>query len=189
MTNARHSKETPKWGTPPSYVEMARIALGGRIELDPMSEATFNKTVLAERYYTEEDDCFRRDWRCSSMLLNPAGGLVVRAWQRLVSEWSNGHVRRAVWIGFSVEQLALLADEPLHPMDFSLLITRKRIDFLTTDLKPNGRPSHSNYVVALGVEASVFEQAFLGRGRFQHGRLALAKISAGDRPHGASVLA
>lgn len=170
--NARHSKETPRWGTPPEYVAMARAALGGQIDLDPMSEAAFNATVGAERYYTEQDDCFKQDWKCSTMLLNPAGGLVVRAWQKLVSEWSKGHVRRAVWIGFSIEQLALLADEPLHPLDFSTLITRKRISFIRHD-GVTGSPSHSNYVVALGVEATDFEVAFLGRGRFQHGRLAL----------------
>lgn len=39
MSNARHSAATNRWGTPAEYVAMARVALGGWIELDPMSES------------------------------------------------------------------------------------------------------------------------------------------------------
>lgn len=216
--NARHSKATPRWGTPADWCEMSRVALGGRIALDPMSEPMFNEVVQAERYYTEADDCFAQSWACDSMLINPAGGLVVPGWQKLVSEWTKGNVRRAIWIGFSVEQLNLLADEPLHPDDFSKLTVRGRIDFLTlhprravvdsngSDLtlecghvvrlqarktaapksyrctecigspESNGAPSHANYVVGLGITVDQFERAFLGRGRFHHGRLAITRV-------------
>lgn len=131
MTNARHSKATPRWGTPTDWVAMSRTALGGRIELDPMSEPIFNATVGAERIYTEQDDGLVQDWTCETMLLNPAGGLVVPAWQKLTTGWRTGAIARCVWIGFSVEQLALLADHDPHPMDFCLLICRNRMDFLT----------------------------------------------------------
>lgn len=161
---------------------MSRVALGGRIGLDPMSEVAFNETVQAERYYTEQDDCFTQDWSCDSLLINPAGGLVVKAWQRLVSEVTKGNVRRAVWIGFSVEQLNLLADEPLHPFDFSMLTCRKRISFVRHD-GVTGSPSHGNYVAGLGIERETFERAFLGRGRFHHGRL--ATVRAAHRAQGA----
>lgn len=217
--SARHSKATVRWGTAPEYVEMARVALGGRIELDPMSEPAFNAAVKAERFYTEQDDGLAHDWIAETVLLNPAGGLVVEAWRKLVDEWKRGNVQRAIWIGFSVEQLNLLADEPVHPDDFSKLTCRQRIDFLTlhpwrsiigfnTDIaqlecgheqpmkaksrkasgrariltgmrctdcigepEPNGSPSHSNYVVGLGVAPQLFETAFAGRGRFHHGAL------------------
>ena len=170
--NARHSKATPRWGTPTEYVGMARTALGGRIELDPMSEPTFNAIVKAERFWTEQDDCFAQpDWRCETMLINPAGGLVVQAWERLMAEWNAGHVLCVVWIGFSVEQLNLLADHPTHPMDFSLLLTRKRISFVRHDGYV-GAPGHANYVVGIGIDRDQFEAAFGGRGRISHGRCA-----------------
>lgn len=169
--NARHSKATPRWGTPTEYIAMARTSLGGRIELDPMSEPTFNAIVGAERIYTEQDDCFTQPWTCETMLINPAGGLVVLAWQRLISEWNEGNVKRAVWIGFSVEQLNLLADEPSHPDDFSKLTCRKRISFVRHDGFV-GAPGHANYVVGLGIDPTLFELAFAGRGRFHHGRYA-----------------
>jgi hypothetical protein len=175
--NARHLKESTRWGTPPEWVTMARQALGGRIERDPMSEARFNEIVGAEHFWTEQDDCFAQpDWSCGSMLINPAGGLVVRAWQRLVSEFTKGNVRRAIWIGFSVEQLAILADEPLHPDDFSKLTARQRIPFVHHDRDVTKRqPSHANYVVGLGIAAEDFERAFLGKGRFHHGKLAITR--------------
>lgn len=170
--SARHSRETPRWGTEASYVERARSLFGGRIGLDPMSEACFQEVVRADRYLTEADDCFRQHWTCDSMLINPAGGLFVRAWRYLVREYTEGRVRRAVWVGFSVEQLAILAGEPVHPDDYSKLSCRKRISFYRHDGYV-GSPSHANYIAALGVPAEDFEREFAGLGRFSHGHLAI----------------
>lgn len=131
--NAKHGKATSRWFTPPRLIAAARTALGGRIELDPMSEPAANTLVGAERYWTETDDCFAQPtWECETMLINPAGGLVAKAWDRLVEEYTLGRVGRAVWIGFSVEQLNILADRYMHPLDYSVLVCRERIDFLTT---------------------------------------------------------
>ena len=169
--NARHSKATPRWGTPTEYVEMARTALGGHIELDPMSEPTFNETVKAERFWTEQDDGLSQSWHCETMLINPAGGLVIPAWQKVTTGWESGQIKRCIWISFNVDQLNLLADDPWHPLDFSLLLTRKRIEFVRHD-GYQGSPAHANYVVGLGVDPWLFELAFEGRGRISHGRYA-----------------
>lgn len=131
--NGRHLALSGRRGTPPDWVEMSRTALGGRIELDPMSEPVFNDIVRAERIYTEKDDCFSKLWKASTVFLNPHGGLVVEAWRKLTAEYRQLHVFSAIWIGFSMEQLNLLADEVYHPMDFSMLTVRGRIDFLTTE--------------------------------------------------------
>jgi hypothetical protein len=171
--NGRHLALTGRRGTPPDWVEMARAALGGRIELDPMSEPIFNEIVRAEVIYTESEDGLRLPWNASTVFLNPHGGLVVEAWRKLTSEWCTGRTTSAIWIGFSLEQMSLLAEEEEHPLDFSLLIARKRISFLGEDLKPLGSPTHGNYVVGIGIPADRFEAAFAGRGRFSHGRYAL----------------
>jgi hypothetical protein len=171
--NPRHSKATNRWGTPAEWVEMSRWALGGRIERDPMSSPEFNATVRAERFWNAEDDCFAQPhWKCDTMFLNPPGGLVVEAWRRLVAEVTAGNVGAAIWIGFSVEQLNILALESCHPHDFSLLTCRNRISFVRHDGYV-GSPGHANYVVGLGIAVDVFERAFAGRGRFDHGRLAM----------------
>lgn len=131
--NGRHLALSGRRGTPPDWVEMSRAALGGRIELDPMSEPVFNQIVRAERILTAEDDCFTLLWRAATVFLNPHGGLVVETWRKLTHEHRSGHVGAAIWIGFSMEQLNLLADQVEHPMDFSMLVVRGRIDFLTTE--------------------------------------------------------
>lgn len=173
VVSARHSKATPRWGTPVEYVDRARAALGGHIDLDPMSEPAFNAIVGAKRIITEADaSCFIVPWVCETMLINPAGGLVVPAWRKLVEEYRLCRTQRAVWIGFSVEQLNLLADERYHPHDYSLLTCRKRISFTRSD-GHRGAPSHGNYVVGMGIRTDIFEAAFAGCGRFDHGRLAV----------------
>lgn len=131
--NGRHLALSGRRGTPPDWVEMSRAALGGRIELDPMSEPVFNEIVRAERIYTEQDDCFSVLWQADTLFINPHGGLVVEAWRELSRVHRCGYVKAAIWIGFSMEQLNLLVDEVEHPMDFSMLTVRKRIDFLTTE--------------------------------------------------------
>lgn len=173
--NGRHLQLSGRRGTPPDWVEMSRTALGGRIELDPMSEPIFNEIVRADRILTEQDDCFTLLWRARTVFLNPHGGLVVKAWRELTRVHRCGCVGAAIWIGFSMEQLNLLADEPEHPMDFSMLVVRKRISFLDENLQPLGSPTHANYVVGLGIPADRFEIAFAGRGRFSHGQFAVAR--------------
>lgn len=168
--NARHSKETGRWGTPVEWVARACAAQGvDRIGLDPMSEEIFQSVIRAWSFFTEKDDCFSRPWVCNSMLINPAGGHVVRAWRYLVQEWQAGRTKQAVWIGFSVEQLNLLASEPIHPDDFCKLMVRKRISFTRHD-GYEGAPGHANYVVGVGVDANSFMTAFEGLGRFSCGR-------------------
>lgn len=131
--NGRHLQLTGRRGTPPDWAEMARAALGGHIELDPMSEPIFNEIVRASVIYTESEDGLRLPWNARTVFLNPHGGLVAEAWRKLTHEHRSGRVTAAIWIGFSMEQLNLLADEVEHPMDFSMLVVRQRIDFLTVE--------------------------------------------------------
>jgi len=41
----------------------------------------------------------------------------------------SGTVTKALWVGFSVEQLCRFASHPQHPLDFSTVLLRKRLDF------------------------------------------------------------
>lgn len=170
--NARHSKATNRWGTPEEYVYRARKALGGYIGLDPMSEEVFQRTVQAKQYYSKKDDCFSHQWVSNAVFLNPAGGLVVKAWNYLMREYWAGRTTKCVWVGFSVEQLNLLADEEYHPDDFSKLTCRKRISFVRHD-GFEGQPGHANYVVGVGVHKETFESSFAELGRFSHGKYSI----------------
>ncbi len=175
MTNARHMKVTNRWGTPDEIVECARRVMGA-IDLDPCSEDRFNRTVRATRYYSlleRGEDGLKLPW-FGRVVVNPPGGLVPEFWDKLFDE----DVAQAVWIGFSVEQLCILADARVHPLDFSCCILRRRIPFVRhdwTEMTPDeidevNRPGHGNYVCGINTFPDAFEREFGPLGKVVHGQ-------------------
>lgn len=151
-----HSAATPKWGTPADIVERARRVMGS-INLDPCSSDYFNQVVQAEQHYSLDDrqeDGLALPW-FGNVFCNPPGGLVREFWRKAMAE----PYLQMIWVGFSLEQLALLADEPFHPMDFSICIPRKRLKFKRHD-GYMGSPSHSNYIAGVYVDHDRFNAYF-----------------------------
>ena len=58
-----------EWYTPAKYIESAREVLG-RIDLDPASNDFANKTVKADRYFTEESNGLEQEWS-GNIWMNP----------------------------------------------------------------------------------------------------------------------
>lgn len=159
-TSARHSKKEIRWGTPADIVERARRVMGS-IDLDPCSSVSFNEVVQATRYYSLDDrgeDGLVLPWS-GNCFVNPPGKLVRRFWQKAMTTRPP-----MIWVGFSVEQLALLATEDYHPMDFSFCILRKRLSFKRHD-GFRGSPSHSNYICGVNVNHAKFVEEFSPLGR------------------------
>lgn len=170
---ALHSAATPRWGTPggkeDSVVERARRAMGS-IDFDPCSEAGFNEVVRAAEYYSlleKQQDALKLPWLGKTRLVNHPGGWTIEFWNKTMSE-SQGDVQ-SIWIGFSLEQLGILADEEYHPSDFCIVYPRKRIKFTRHD-GFSGSPSHSNYICGINVEPAAFYREFSSMGRVQFGR-------------------
>lgn len=177
MTGAQHSRIDPNWmtpgaGQPVDYVSMIRTALGGVIDLDPFSSQIANQSMGARRIYNEAADGFSCPWFSSSLVINPPGGQVKRAWRKLCTEViDEGRTAKAIWVGFSVEQLCILASEVYHPLEFSCVILRKRISFVRED-GTTGSPSHGNYLVGMNVTHDVFTTVFSPHGKIIKGALA-----------------
>jgi len=169
---ALHSKSTPKWGTPLDIIERARKLLDDQIHLDPASSAEFNQLVKALLYYTEHDDGLIQPW-AGNVFLNPPGGSVKEFWDRLIQHIISGQVDKAIWVGFSVEQLCIFADLEFHPFDFSCCVLRKRLSFNNENLVSGGAPSHGNYIVGLGVDHTQFKELFQSLGKVTRGDLAV----------------
>lgn len=179
---ALHSKKTPKWGTPEEIAIRGRMAMGGEIHCDPASSPEFNARIGALRIITEAEDGLRAPWvgeglitpiRGINLFLNPPGGLVTPFWVRLIREWAEGNVARAIWIGFSVEQLCTLQDADLWPMDFSTCVLRKRLSFTQESGETGGSPSHGNYITGIGVSGEIFATCFGDLGRIVSGSMAV----------------
>lgn len=169
MTSAQHSKGTKRWGTSPDVVEACRRTMGG-IDLDPCSEERFQAVVLATEYYSlleRGQDALALPW-FGRVMCNPPGGVITEFWNHAFSQ----PIEQMMWVGFSVEQLCVLADEDVHPSDFSICFLRRRIRFRRHD-GYSGSPSHGNYVVGVGVDCDAFDREFSELGKIQHGPMAL----------------
>lgn len=180
---ARHSMDSPEWYTPDLIVAPARTVMGG-IDLDPASHAEANERIQAKTFYDEIMDGLTLPWH-GRVFLNPPGGkdadgdpLVPQFWTMLVDEFLQRRVTEAVWVGYSLEQLQTLqnAKARMTPLDFSMCVPRRRIEFIENEAKkasrmakliaagkkPNekSQPSHANYVTYMGPNARTFAQVF-----------------------------
>lgn len=142
---AQHSAKSVEWYTPAALAEAARTVLGGSIDLDPASCTLANATVQARVFYSSHGAA--RPW-FGSMLINPPGRQVGEFWARLAAEAANvfANFEHAVWIGFSLEQLATLQKYALSPTNFPTCIVRKRVRYVSGDGRPARSPTHSSYV-------------------------------------------
>jgi|SRR5579862_978476 len=171
---ALHSADAPDWQMPAEYVEAARQAMGG-IDLDPMTDSEAQARIQATNFYTAFDDGLSRRWD-GRVFLNPAGGLVNAAWDKLMSSL---RVTAFIWVGFSLEQLQTLqsAKHKTHPLDFYLCIPSRRIAFIEATARKEARraacarqgggpfkekasPSHGNYIAGWGMTDHAFHAAF-----------------------------
>jgi hypothetical protein len=172
--NPLHSKATVRWGTSEDVVERGRRVMG-RIGFDPCSEERFNDVVKADKYYSlleRGENALKLPW-FDDALVNPPGGFIRQFWEKLIAETMEGRVTRAIWVGFSMEQLGQLADATVHFSDFSICFVRKRIKFKRHD-GYSGSPSHANYIAGVGVDRDAFDREFGAIGKVQHGPLAMS---------------
>lgn len=69
-------------------------------------------------------------------------------WRKLVHEYSEGHVREAVFVGFTLEILMTAqGDGWISPLAFPLCVPSKRLAFAGPD------PTHANVLIYLGPPA------------------------------------
>jgi phage N-6-adenine-methyltransferase len=107
-----------KWYTPKKYIEAAKEVMGA-IDLDPASSDEAQKTVIAERYYTEQDDGLKQDW-FGRVWLNPpySQPLIYLFVDKLVSEYEKNKISDAIlltnnftdtaWFHLAESQAALI---------------------------------------------------------------------------------
>jgi ParB family chromosome partitioning protein len=157
---ARHTMTSPEWFTPSSFVNAARDVMGG-IDLDPGSCAEANEIVKARRFITKEQDGLAQVWDAARLFINPPGGrgLVTAFWQKLMRTRSEGF--QAVWIGYSLEQLQTLqSHNAVTPLNFSMCVPNRRIQFVAPSGRKAGSPTHANYITYIGDNKEAFYDVF-----------------------------
>jgi len=105
MNNAQlinQSSGSVEFYTPSNIIEAARLTMGG-IDLDPASSEQANKTVKADRFYSEQADGLYQIWLCNSVWLNhPFGRGVNKLWiDKLIDGFTRKHFHEACCITYA----------------------------------------------------------------------------------------
>lgn len=167
MSNIQHSSRSDIWYTPKWLVDLVRKVLPV-IDLDPASDDQANKTIKARRIITS--DSLQVNWcdKPSTIYLNPPGGKIGNKsqtglfWDKLISVKNQGLLSEAVFMGFSLEHLAVTQASQDPMCNYTVCIPSKRIHFVN----PEGlfsNPTHSNVIVYIPGQdnnMSVFKDVF-----------------------------
>lgn len=158
---ANFSSESIEWYTPAQYVDAVRELYDGTIDLDPASSLLANKTVGAERIFTEKDDGLAQHW-WGRVFLNPpygrkdkdslAGLFCVKA----IEEYESGRVNECVILVNSVHSQRW--QRPLY--DHTVCFVDHRIAFVSGDGEENKNPTFQNILVYLGRNVDRFAELF-----------------------------
>lgn len=159
---ANFSSESVEWYTPAKYIEAAREALGGAIDLDPASNKLANRTVKATKIYTAEQDGLEQDWH-GRVFVNPPygksaeyGSLASAFCNKAMAEYESGNVSACIILVNSSHSQNWQA--PLY--DYVVCFVDHRIQFVSGDGEENKNPTFQNIFVYLGKEEQRFIEAF-----------------------------
>ena len=151
--NIQHSSRSDRWFTPPHIIQLCKHVLG-EIEFDPASEPDANQIVQAASYFDEADDGLIKEWPVGcTVFLNPPGSkranksIAALFWARLMDYRRAGSLKHAIYMGFSLEQLAV--SQKYHDdsmLLFPMCVPSERIKFVSPDARKTA-PSHSNVIV------------------------------------------
>ncbi len=177
MTNIQLSSRTDDWHTPKYIIDMVREVIPF-IELDPASSEEANEVVQAETFYTEEQDALSLTWSKHpvTIYLNSPGGkkgnksMTGLFWDKLMRHRDAGLVSEAIFMGFSLEHLAVTQAYEPSLCDFPFCIPRKRIRFVSPEGNFNS-PTHSNviaYIPGVDNNTSKFKKVFSQLGKIMH---------------------
>jgi hypothetical protein len=163
---AMHSSATAEHGTPHEVVALARHVMG-RIDLDPCSNAYWNKHVIHAKEFVDQDgDAADGDWcwpgaaRGDRVFVNPPGGQVKEFWRLSLQLWLAGAA--VFWVGFSLEQLVYLGREGAMFPGFRRVILPRRLAFLRAvdggPPVPAKAPTHGNWLCLMPSEQEQVER-------------------------------
>lgn len=160
MSNILLSSESNEKYTPVEILQAVWNVMGS-IDLDPASNEKVNEIIKASRYFDSEVNGLDQEWR-GKVFLNPPGGKTgnksnaIMWFEKLLDDYDEGLVTEAIYLGFSLEQLArheaffTLPICFVHKIATAECVTGSgRIKFLDENLKVQASPTHSNFITYL----------------------------------------
>jgi hypothetical protein len=165
MALAQHLSTKNEHYTPWEVIKLVRRVMG-KIDLDPCSDSIGNNTVLANKYYTKQQNGLKKPWR-GKIFCNPPGGKMGNKpqvkifWEKLCQEWMAKNIKEAIFLAFSVEFLQVGQSSYISPTAFPICIPEKRIQFLDCNGKKQKQPTHSNAIIYIPGNKGTFVEEFL----------------------------
>lgn len=169
----QHSSKTTDWGTSANLVAFIRRVIG-EIDVDPCSSPKWNEVIRAKRIITKQQNGTKTSWVagapvpgklraqrrlaranvCTALVNAPgekSGELVALFWRALAGYFELGWISSAVWVGFSVEQLARLqrVSAASHPLEHVTLIPAKRQRYQSKPGVAGKQPGHASFLTLL----------------------------------------
>lgn len=148
--------------TPAEYVDRARMALGGRIDVDPFSNEAAQRVVRAVRFHTINTNGLTKKWR-GRVWFQPPYSITSMCVAKLIEEYESGRCTAAVcllnartdagWF-HALSRVAWRCEK------------RGRIKFYGPGLSGNGNGFMASVFFYLGSEPDRFRGAFHGVGTF-----------------------
>lgn len=172
MSIPQHSNKSVEHGTPPWILDCVRATFQKHIDMDPCSTEVFNQHVDATVFYTKEEDGLLQPW-AGDVYVNPPGGRMLapegysqpvptkeqlRAfgeddfsapafwWQHTWRMWVQKKISQAAFMCFNPELLRYAQQFHMvgHPLEYSTVVFRKRLEFNNIALEPQTSPAHMN---------------------------------------------
>ncbi len=155
-----HQSKSNEWYTPLEYIEAARAVMGS-IDLDPASNEYANKTIMAGKYYTKEEDGLTAHWFGNIWLNPPYGkanneGSNQAVWsERLIDEYDDESIEQAILLVNAVP-----GNLWFYPLwDYVICFPRQRIKFYNKK-SSTPAPTHGNALVYFGDNVQKFANEF-----------------------------
>lgn len=143
------------WYTPLPHIEAARAVLGA-IDLDPASSDIANRTVRADRYFTENDDGLKQEWSGRVWMNPPYGEPAGRFVAKLADHLDDGSVTSAIVL-VSLHAMSTAWFAPLF--DGLLCVTNGRLKFTDEQGIP-GSPTFGSVFAYFGPDRDLFAKEF-----------------------------
>ena len=147
-----------EWYTPAEYIEAARRVMG-RIDLDPASSAIANGVVMADKFYSADDDGLSHEW-AGRVWMNPpySSDLIWQFAAKLRKHYQAGDIQEAIVLVNNATETAWFYD--MAQAASAIAFTHSRVKYLNEALEPKGAPLQGQALIYFGKNVKKFREAF-----------------------------
>ena len=153
-----HNSGNNEWYTPSEYIEAARRVMG-RIDLDPASSEIANGVVMADKFYSADDDGLSHEW-AGRVWMNPpySSDLIWQFAAKLRKHYQAGDVVEAIALVNNATETAWFYD--MAQAASAIAFTHSRVKYLNEALEPKGAPLQGQALIYFGKNVKKFREAF-----------------------------